>query len=128
MGKYPPSREQVLTQFYGYHKKMQAATNGTSSKKISVSLVAEDIERWWDNTGIKIKANCTINESVNKLLASYVRLQTNKDRGNKDQEHRDAFLNDIQDTMWVVTKETEDTLANSTSAKKQGRLGISSIS
>ena len=99
---------------------MQATTTGTSSKKKSIILVVEDIERWWDRTGITIKANCTINESVNTLIDSYRLLQKSKNRGgNKDKENRDTFLTDIQDTMWVVTKETEDTLANSTSAKNK---------
>ena len=80
MEKYPPSREQVLIQYYGYIKKIQATTTGTSSRKQAIILVVEDIKRWWDRTGIKTKSNCTIIESVNTLLDSYRLLQKSKNR------------------------------------------------
>ena len=116
--KYPPTGEQVLLQFYGYHRKKQEASGGTSSKAESVVLVVQDIEHWWSRTGIQLKATSTINYMVNVLINRYLNLQKHKERGGKAKHNRDKFVDELQDVLWVVDKKTEALLRTSTNAKK----------
>ena len=47
---YPPTKEQVLLQYYSYHRSKQYETGGTSSRREAMLLVVEDIQKWWSNS------------------------------------------------------------------------------
>ena len=103
-----------MVQYYAYHKIKQDATGGTSSKRDAILLVVEDILCWWNRTGIKLKAHDTIVKMIQFLLKNYRTLQITKNREGKAKNDRDHFKNDIKNTFWIITKDTEDILRNST--------------
>ena len=68
---YPPSCEQALLYYYGYHKVLQAASGGNSSSREAAILVAEDVRCWWRKTGIKTKTLLGILYMITKLVEEY---------------------------------------------------------
>ena len=108
-----------MVQYYAYHKIKQDATGGTSSKRDAILLVVEDILCWWSRTGIKLKAHDTIVKMIQFLLKNYRTLQITKNREGKAKNDRDHFKNDIKNTFWIITKDTEDILRNSTDVKNR---------
>ena len=117
-GIYPPSCEQALLYYYGYHKVLQAATGKISSSREAAILVAEDVQCWWRKTGIKTKTLLGILDMITKLVKDYGALSRNKSReGENEKNQRDRFLDKLQNTLWVVDKDTEKYLRTSTNSK-----------
>ena len=117
-GIYPPSCEQALLYYYGYHKVLQAATGKISSSREAAILVAEDVQCWWRKTGIKTKTLLGILYMIKKLVKDYGALSRNKSReGENEKNQRDRFLDKLQNTLWVVDKDTEKYLRTSTNPK-----------
>ncbi|KAG0722926.1 hypothetical protein GWK47_043571 [Chionoecetes opilio] len=46
-GPYPPTGEQVLLQYHGYHKQLQQASHLQSSALDAARLVTKDLQDWW---------------------------------------------------------------------------------
>ena len=63
-GAFPPSREQVLLNYHGYHKYLQDTTKRQSSGKDAVKLVIKDIKDWWNNLGISLKIDFMLEKLV----------------------------------------------------------------
>ena len=116
-GKYPPSGKEVLLQFYGYHTVKQKESKGTSSKRESILLVVEDIAQWWKKSGIGLKTPDAIIYMIKQLNDRYESLKKRKGRQGKELENRKKFLDDLQETLWVVNKKVED-LKTSSNPKK----------
>jgi len=117
-GKYPPTGKEVLLQFYGYHKLKQEESKGTSSKRESILLVVEDIAQWWKKSGIGLKTSDAIIYMIKQLIDRYENLKKRKGREGKELENRKQFLDDLQETLWVVNKKVENDLRTSTNPKK----------
>ena len=106
-------------QYLAYHKIKQRASGGTSSKTEAIDLVVGDILCWWSRTGIKLKAFKSISKMIKTLIEKYKNLQKTKNREGKAKEDRDKFINELQNTFWPVTIETEKMLANSANIKNR---------
>ena len=107
-GKYPPSGKEVLLQFYGYHTVKQKESKGTSSKRESILLVVEDIAQWWKKSGIGLKTPDAVIYMIKQLNDRYESLKKRKGRQGKELENRKKFLDDLQETPWVVNTKVED--------------------
>ena len=81
-------------------------------------LVVKDVQRWWSKTGIKIKTEHGILYMIDRLVKDYINLEKNKKReGARDKINRDLFLDELQNTLWVVDKDTEESLRTSENPK-----------
>ena len=80
-------------------------------------LVVEDVQRWWSKTGIKIKTPHGILYMIEKLVKIYMNLEKSKKREGKDKINREQFLDEIETTLWVVDKDTEESLRTSKNPK-----------
>ena len=67
-GAFPPTNEDVILQYFGYHNYLQGTTNRQSSVQDAVKLVVSDITHFWDKTGIKLKNVINIRGMVFKLV------------------------------------------------------------
>ena len=70
-GAFPPTRKDVLLQFYGYHDYKQRLSNRQSKKFDAVKLVCKDIEDWWRKSGIRLKTSSNIEIMISKLIRDY---------------------------------------------------------
>ena len=90
-----------------------------------ISMVTADIVKWWGKVGIKLKHPDTINKMIGKLIKDYIGLTKRKDRyGKKEKEKREKYLKCIANTLWVVTKETEERLKKIHKSKMYSGLKI----
>ena len=46
-GSFPPTVEDIILQFYGYHTYLQESSKRKSSISDAVKLVVEDLIVWW---------------------------------------------------------------------------------
>ena len=53
-GSFPPTTENILLQYYGYHNYLQESTEWQASIVDDVKLVVIDVQAWWKRTGIDI--------------------------------------------------------------------------
>ena len=70
-GSYPPTGEQILLQYTGYHKYLQEVTKRQSCVNEAINLVRKDVEGWWDNTGILLKSHQGIKKMVSNLIKDF---------------------------------------------------------
>ena len=70
-GAYPPTDEQILLQYQGYHKYLQDITKRQSSFKDALNLVIKDIEDWWKKTGIPLKTRQRIAVMVQDIIEHF---------------------------------------------------------
>ena len=70
-GAYPPTGEQVLLHYQGYHKYLQNITKRQSKGKDAINLVIKDIIDWWKKTGIELKDYSSVVKMVKKLLKEF---------------------------------------------------------
>ena len=70
-GSYPPTGEQILLQFHGYHKYLQQVTSRQSSTNDAMKLVIKDIIDWWNYTGIELKSFMGISYMVSKIREEF---------------------------------------------------------
>ena len=84
-----------------------------------MKLVVEDIQKWWNRVGIKLKHKDTIMQMVKTLQKRYSRLKQNWKRENTgiNKVKREKFINDLANTLWVVCDKEEKRLENSTNEK-----------
>ena len=80
-------------------------------------LVVEDVQRWWSKTGIKIKSPHGILYMIDRLVKIYINLEKSKKREGKDKINREQFLDELETTLWVVDKDTEESLKTSKNPK-----------
>ena len=53
-GSFPPTVEDIILQFYGYHSYLQESSKRKSSIADAVKLVVVDLIAWWKRTGIPL--------------------------------------------------------------------------
>ena len=70
-GAYPPTGEQVLLHYQGYHKYLQNNTKRQSSGKDVINLVIKDTIDWWKKSGIALKEYPSVEKMVKKLLKEF---------------------------------------------------------
>ena len=106
---YPPTSEQVLLHYHGYHKYLQNTTKRQSSVKDAISLVIKDTVEWWNNSGIKLKEYASVETMVQNLLKEFKLRKKNINR-NTDAEvnRRKEFLQSLKHTFWVVKPNYEN--------------------
>ena len=80
-------------------------------------LVVEDVQRWWSKTGIKIKSPHGILYMIDRLVKNYINLEKSKKREGKAKINREKFLDELETTLWVVDKDTEESLRTSKNSK-----------
>ena len=64
VGTYPPTRGQILLQFFGYHKYHQANTKLQSSSTESIKLVEQDVQNYWAKTRVPAKTNSEMEKKM----------------------------------------------------------------
>ena len=76
VGTYPPTRGQILLQFFGYHEYHQANTKLQSSTTESIKLAVQDVQNWWAKTGILTKANRAMEKMILMNIGLEKRIET----------------------------------------------------
>ena len=71
IGAYPPTGEQILLQYHGYHKYLQEITKKQYPSKDALNLVIKDIEDWWKKTGIPLKTRQRIEVMVEDIIEKF---------------------------------------------------------
>lgn len=110
-GPFPPTREQILLQYYGYHRYLQESTKLQSKKLDAISLVVHDTEDWWEKPGIALKSRSVIKKQVVNIINEYKALIKNKSRKSETEERkRKEFLENLKNTFWIVQPVHENKL------------------
>ncbi|KAG0722932.1 hypothetical protein GWK47_043585 [Chionoecetes opilio] len=119
-GPYPPTGEQVLLQYHGYHKQLQQASHLQSSALDAARLVTKDLQDWWVNTGITLKSWQAIEQMILTDIEEY-KLRKSKRNRTTDTEtkKREEFLANTRQTFWIVQPEFEKRLAAKQQLEKQ---------
>ena len=115
-GAFPPTRKDVLLQFYGYHDYKQRLSNRQSKKFDAVKLVCKDIEDWWRKSGIRLKTSSNIEIMISKLIRDYKlrnRYYIIKKVTDLEKQKRISFIESLEETCWVVSPEHEKLLQES---------------
>ena len=108
-GAFPPSSEQVLLNYYGYHKYLQETTNRQSSGKDAFKLVIKDIKDWWNNSGIPLKCDAMLDKMFQTLLKEFkARKKLINRHSDKEVNNRKEFLQCLKHTFWVVKPDYEN--------------------
>ena len=111
IGAYPPTGEQILLQYHGYHKYLQEITKRQSSSKDALNLVIKDIEDWWKKTGIPLKTRQRIEVMVEDIIEKFrLRKRLIQRSSPKEVERRKEFLESLKYTFWVVQPDYENKL------------------
>lgn len=119
-GAYPPTWEQVLLQYHGYHRYMQKASKLQSCKKDAVKLVVKDLQEWWGKTGITVKSWQATEKMILRDLEEYnVRKKKQSRTTNAETKKINYFLSQMRQTCWVVQPDFEKRLAVAQAAEKQ---------
>ena len=71
IGAFPPTGEDVILQYYGYHNYLQRATNRQSKNLDAILLVLGDIKSWWARTGITLLSHTCTKEKIIKVVNEY---------------------------------------------------------
>ncbi|KAG0716382.1 hypothetical protein GWK47_009833 [Chionoecetes opilio] len=79
-GPYPPTGEQVLLQYHGYHKQLQQASHLQSSALDAARLVTKDLQDWWVNTGITLKSWQAIEQMILTDIEEYKLRKSKRNR------------------------------------------------
>ena len=113
---FPPTEEDALLQYQGYHHLNLRNSPGISSKRDALLLTVDDIKYWWKKTGIQLKGDESIIYMVQSVVDRYADLQKNKHRVGSEvtKKKRNEFVEKLQNTLWVVDKKYEEKLRNST--------------
>ena len=105
-----------MLQYYGYHQKLLEASHRKSSKKKTIMMVAHDLNKWWlKGPGVEIMKILSIYNKVTRLVNRYEDLKKRVNRsGGKEDVKRKSYLKELSETFWMVSKETEEKMKNST--------------
>ena len=110
-GAYPPTGEQILLQYQGYHKYLQDITKRQSSSKDALNLVIKDIEDWWKKTGIPLKTRQGITVMVQHIIENFKLRKRLRQRSSLEEvKRRNEFLESLKYTFWVVQPDYENKL------------------
>ena len=102
-GAYPPSRRQVLLQFYGYHKYLQTSSNLQSFTMKAIKSVVKDLRKWWARTGKPTKSNQAIEKMIKSDVNIYKLRKKNRNRKTKTEvTKRDQFLENMKQTFRAI--------------------------
>ena len=111
VGAYPPTRGQIILQYFGYHKYHQGNTKLQSSTSESIKLVVQDVQNWWAKTGIPTKTNCAMEKMILHDIDEYKLRKKNKNRKTKTKETKKyQFLCKMKQTFWAVQPSYESQL------------------
>ena len=104
-----------MLQYYGYHQKLQEASHRKSSKNEAIMMVAHDLNKWWlKGPGVEIMKIYSIYNKVTRLVNRYEDLKKRVNRsGGKEDVKRKLYLKELSETFWMVSKETEEKMKNS---------------
>ena len=117
-GAFPPTGEDVILQYYGYHNYLQRATNRQSKNLDAIMLVLGDIKSWWARTGITILTHTCTKEKIIKVINEYKqRKRYQKKFTDSEVEKRNELVKDLKNTFWVVSPEYEKKLKQSTDTR-----------
>ena len=70
-GAYPPTGEQILLHFQGYHRYLQDVNNRQSTVKDAIKLVIKDTVDWWEKSGIPLKTYQALEKMIQNLLNEF---------------------------------------------------------
>ena len=68
---YPPTSEQVLLHYHGYHKYLQNTTKRQSSGKDAIDLVIKNTVDCWKKSGMELKEYASVENMVQNLLKEF---------------------------------------------------------
>ena len=101
--RFPPTGEDIILQYHGYHNYFQEVKKGIVSIKDATNLVVEDVINWWLKTGIPLMVKAGLKNNSVKLINQFLYLK--KKRGNNTEhfiKRQSDFLENIQHTFWVI--------------------------
>ena len=70
-GSFPPTVEDIILQFYGYHTYLQESSKHKWSISDAVKLVVEDLIVWWKRTDIRLVSPQQLQAKMIGLLNYY---------------------------------------------------------
>ena len=111
IGAFPPTGEDVILQYYGYHNYLQRATNRQSKNLDAILLVLGDIKSWWARTGITLLSHTCTKEKIIKVVTEYKYRKRYQDKfTDSEVKKRNELIKDLKYTFWVVSPEYEKKL------------------
>ena len=112
-GSLPPTGEQVLLQYFGYFncvKKLLTDSRRQWGRR-AAALAVEDLEKWWERTGIAIKSRRGLEKMIVKTVNDYTSLKKSlKRKSVRTQENNKKFKRMLSNTFWAVCSVTEKIL------------------
>lgn len=113
-GPYPPTGQQILFQYYGYHNYLQETSKLRSSCKEAIRFVVGDLQNWWMKTGIPLKAWQSIAKMISNNVDEFIVRKKKRGRTTDAEERkRKDFLDKMDMTFWVVQPEFEKEISQS---------------
>ena len=112
IGAYPPTGEQVLLQYHGYHRYLQETSQLQSGTKDAVKFVVKDLQDWWGDTGITLKSWQAIEKMMIMDIEEFKLRKSKKSRTtDAETKKRRDFLANMRQTFWIVQSAFEKRLA-----------------
>ena len=99
----PPTNSEVYLHFRGYHNYLQLKSSRTSTVREASLKVYNDIERWWERTGIKIMSKNKIIQKIETMHKTWRYLVKYKDNDQKLIESKEKFVKDSGLTFSAVS-------------------------
>ena len=110
-GSFPLTEEDILLQFFGYHRYLQKNSKLQSSSQDAIRLVIQDVNDWWSNSGIPLKSWQAIEQFILKIIEDFKNKLKNKNRNTEAVIKKEmSFLLKIKQTFWVVQPSYENDL------------------
>ena len=72
---FPPTREDIILQYHGYHNYFQEVKKGIASINDETNLVIEDVINWWLKTGIPLMVKAGLKKHIVKLINQFLYLK-----------------------------------------------------
>ena len=124
-GSFPPTVEDIILQFYGYHSYLQESSKRKSSISDAVKLVVEDLIVWWKRTDIRLVSPQQLQAKMIGLINYYkLRVRYMSKTTEAELEKQKVFQEEKDNTFWGVDPKHEKMLQDAQSHDKQDQRDI----